>query len=275
LGWAVVLLVAERRARTRTTPSTVSRAASRRSLQLGAIGAVVIVSLLACFASGPRERRDQLEYRADRQIAATVKTAVGGDHRVLVNGAGYAAWLGLAPSLAVELTNAGHQVYVPSDRAGGYGKSRAVGRKPYDVAIWITSSPTPPPGIPGKELLRVDLDAVRNQAIATLIGEARGKKFVPSPDAPQIAKRMAGNKSAGVALFHVLARQIAAKPAQYLAGQSVAKLIQQGYFQSPKFDPKALDRVATLPDVTSWGDRYFTVWQLTPAEVHKYYPWVS
>lgn len=275
LGWALVLIIAERRARSSTAASAATLGASRRSWQLGAVGAVAVVSLLACFASGPRGKGDsQLQYKADRQITRAVSAPVAHDHRVLVVGVGGAATLGLAPSLALKLTHAGHQVYVVSSQAGSYGRSRAVGRKPYDAALMVVSAPNPPRSLPGRRLRSIDLDSARRGLIAKLARQARGKQVVLSPNAKAILERNSASPQGGL-LLSASAAQIAKHPEQVLAEPAVAKLIRDGYFSSPRFDRGVAAKLAPMPQQTSWGDRYVDVWMLTPAQVRQQFSWIS
>ena len=97
----------------------------RRPLTVGAVGAVAVISLLACTASGPRARRDTQVFGLERTMAATVEPAVEGKKRLLMIPRGTSSILAMTPGPLAEPRGSGPRHLHPG--RPGPGLRRASG----------------------------------------------------------------------------------------------------------------------------------------------------
>jgi hypothetical protein len=265
LGWAAWTLVTARRpavARVRRVP-----------FAWAVVGGVAVVALLACVASGPRNRRDRQLFGLERRATAAVLPAIEGKKRILLIPAGTSAILGAAPALALDLEQNGHEIYITKDQAPGYGEHRVIGDKDFDAAIsYRTSVAGGMVPAPGKVVFRGDLNVRRRKVVEQLAAQAKGKKTVIAPDGPEILDKV-GAGQAGQQMMGSAIGTLESNPQRVLGNPVLLKLIKAGYLTSPTFDPKLIDEALALPDpINSWGDELIEIRVLDPDEAREAFP---
>ncbi len=270
LSWTAALWAAGDLVRRRLPADAATRLAPRAGVV--GVAALLVASLLAVVASGPRERRDEEIFVAERELASAVTDAVDGQDRIFVIPSGLAGALAFAPSLALQLVEAGHRIGVPVRDEAGYGEHLVADPGTYDAGVIIVSGKARVAPGPGRVVARVDLNAEATRLRDELADQLRGQDLTVAPDGPSVLAAIAGSPTSergrGVAR---LLDELAERPEASLRSRSVIQALSDAYFVDAAFDRSLVDGLLARPRVASWGEDIIEVRLLTPAEIDQHY----
>lgn len=262
LGLGLALVVDRRR-----------RAVGRawRARGLAPVALLLVCALLTAsiaFTDGPDDQiRDLVSFGPDRTVAAAVLAKVERTTPIVVVVRGFAATYSIAPYLIARLVDAGVTVEVPDAETVWYGRGRRYDGASGAAALVVVSGPTRPASGPGRLVAMTRFAPERTALIHELAAAARGKDFSLEPG---VERRVHGAfPGYPAAVIDQWFAQLPKGVDERLENPAFLRLVLDGVFRSPVFDPAKIRRLRDLPARQNviQGDEQVEVHLLTPAEV--------
>lgn len=245
---------------------------ARRAFAGAALAALAVVSVLTVTESGPQRRRDQQIFEHERRIHREVLAALDPDDRVLLVPGGLSAGLAVAPSVALQLVEAGHEIGVPPSLEAGYG-DHLVADGAYDAGIVIASGRGEVAPGPGRVLVRIDLNAATAGVRAELAAQLEGREIVVAADADDVIEEIGGDPgSRSAALFRLQMLSLGDAPDGALLSPAVVDALAAGYLEAPTVDPELVRRLQQDPATDTWGEDVIEVRLLDRGALEREYP---
>jgi hypothetical protein len=186
---------------------------------------------------------------------------------------GTSATLAIAPSLALQLIEHGHDLGVPKSQQPGYGDHLVGKGRRFDAGLVVATGKDAAPDAPGRVLDTIDLNAANRGARSRLAAQLKGRDLVVSPRGPQIIRQVAGDSLVSRSkIFAELLRTVSADPANALQYPEVARAIHAGYFTNANVNQTDLDTLLRHPFTSSWANDVIQLRILTAQELRAAYP---
>ena len=271
LGWGGALAGRSLLARRgQAVPSVVPRLAPALAVVVMAIPTVVNVTTHGV----DDRRRDQDGFVAMRTMSdAAVDAADGaGAGRVTIVLRGRAAVLSTGQALALQLEAAGYDVQVPEQEPRFWG-ARVLheGEDPGDLVLVLASGRGTAAASPGRTIARYDVNADLRDLVAPLVAQAEAGDPVPSGRAEELLA--ASYDGAALDYARGALAEIATTPEPILTDPGLLRLIADGYFEEPVFDPDLVRGLEeALPARTVNDDDIFELRVLAPEDLASTIP---